>query len=78
MADKDLECELESVPCTAVALQGTQLVDSSGGTGGVWVALALGSSDGEGERSAQLLWTGSMTGGVIMRGRLDGQKGSMP
>ena len=42
------------------------------------MALALGSSDGEGEGSAQLLWVGSMTGAVIMRGRLDGQKGSMP
>ena len=37
------------------------------------MALALGSSDGEGEGSAQLLWAGSMTGGVIMRGQLDGQ-----
>ena len=36
------------------------------------MALALGSSDGEGEGSAQLLWAGSMTGGVTM----SGQKGT--
>ena len=50
------------VPCIPVAVQGTQLVDSLGGTGGVSVALALGSSDGEGEGSAQLLWVGTMRG----------------
>ena len=50
----------------------------SGETGGVRVALAFGSSDGEGEGSAQFLWAESMTGGVTMSGRLDGQKGSMP
>ena len=42
------------------------------------MALAFGSSDGKGEGSAQLLWAGSMTGGVTMNGRLDGQKVSMP
>lgn len=67
----DKICESEAVPCTAVniAVQGTQLADScSGGIGGMRVAVALGSSGGNGEGCGQLMWAGSMTGGGTMRG----------